>query len=52
MLAQLGVPESMAERGLNHKLRGVKGIYNKHDYFEERKEAIDKLSYFVCPIVK
>jgi integrase len=40
MLAQLGVPGHIAERCLNHKLRGVEGIYNQHDYFEERKEAL------------
>ncbi|MGY5798410.1 tyrosine-type recombinase/integrase [Rheinheimera faecalis] len=44
MLAQIGVPGHIAERCLNHKLKGVEGIYNKHDYFEERNEALRLLS--------
>ncbi len=40
-LAALGVDAHIAERCLNHKLKGVEGIYNRHDYFEERKKALD-----------
>lgn len=39
-LAALGVEAHVAERCLNHKLKGVEGIYNRHDYFEERKVAL------------
>jgi integrase len=39
-LAALGVSREVAERALNHKLRGVEGIYNRHDYFEERRYAL------------
>jgi len=39
-LEALGVLPHVAERCLNHKLRGVVGIYNRHDYFEERKSAL------------
>ncbi len=39
-LAALGVSREVAERALNHKLRGVEGIYNRHDYLEERKAAL------------
>ncbi|NYT64745.1 tyrosine-type recombinase/integrase [Alcaligenaceae bacterium] len=44
LLAALGVPGHVAERCLNHKLKGVEGIYNRHDYFNERKEALDLLA--------
>lgn len=44
LLAEIGIPGHVAERCLNHKLKGVEGIYNKHDYFEERKEALVKLA--------
>lgn len=40
-LAALGVAPHVAERCLNHKLKGVEGIYNRHDYFEERKAALE-----------
>ena len=41
-LAALGVAPHIAERCLNHKLKGVEGIYNRHDYFDERKKALDE----------
>lgn len=41
-LAGLGVNTHIAERCLNHKIKGVEGIYNQHDYFDERKEALGK----------
>lgn len=39
-LAALGVESHIAERCLNHKLKGVEGIYNRHDYLDERREAL------------
>lgn len=52
LLAQLGVPGHVAERCLNHKLKGVEGIYNKHDYFEERKGALEKLADHLKNIIQ
>lgn len=40
-LEALGVLPHIAERCLNHKIKGVEGIYNRHDYFEERKAALN-----------
>ncbi|EPE1528220.1 TPA: tyrosine-type recombinase/integrase [Citrobacter freundii] len=39
-LAALGVDPIVAERCLNHKIKGVEGIYNRHQYFNERKAAL------------
>ncbi|UVC29308.1 site-specific integrase [Pantoea sp. SOD02] len=39
-LAALGVDPVVAERCLNHRIKGVEGIYNRHQYFEERKAAL------------
>ncbi len=41
-LAALGVEPHIAERCLNHKIDGVEGIYNRHAYFNERREALAK----------
>ena len=41
-LAALGVEPHVAERCLNHKLKGVEGVYNRHDYFEERRRALEE----------
>jgi integrase len=40
-LSSLGVRSEVAERCLNHKLPGVQGVYNTHDYFAERKAALE-----------
>ena len=42
-LAELGVDPIVAERCLNHRIKGVEGIYNRHQYFEERREALAML---------
>ncbi len=39
-----GVAGQVAERCLNHKLKGVEGIYNRHDFLEERREAHQKVA--------
>lgn len=41
-LAGLGVAPYVAERCLNHAVKGVEGIYNRHDFYEERKAALQK----------
>lgn len=52
LLASLGIPGHIAERCLNHKLQGVEGVYNRYDYFDERKEALDLLAKKISPIAK
>ncbi|MBW5869957.1 tyrosine-type recombinase/integrase [Yersinia enterocolitica] len=39
-LAALGIDPIVAERCLNHRIKGVEGIYNRHQYFDERKTAL------------
>lgn len=39
-LAALGIRREVAERCLGHKLRGVEGTYDRHNYFEERRSAL------------
>lgn len=51
LLAYLGVSSHIAERCLNHKLKGVEGIYNRHDYMDERREALNKLAALISPFV-
>lgn len=40
-LAALGVDPVVAERCLNHRIKGVEGIYNRHQYFDERRHALE-----------
>lgn len=39
-LSALGVRSEIAERCLNHKLRGVLGVYDQHEFLAERREAL------------
>lgn len=43
-LSALGVPGFIAERCLNHKVRGVEGVYDRHEYIDERRAALCKLA--------
>ncbi|ADT69752.1 tyrosine-type recombinase/integrase [Pseudoalteromonas sp. SM9913] len=52
LLAQLGVPDNIAERCLNHKIKGVEGVYNRYDYFDERQKALTALAELVIPLTK
>ncbi|VFS61405.1 Uncharacterised protein [Kluyvera cryocrescens] len=42
-LEALGVNPIVAERCLNHRIKGVEGIYNRHQYLNERREALAML---------
>lgn len=46
-LAELGVQPHIAELCINHKLKGVWAIYDRHDYFDERKRALQQLSEYL-----
>lgn len=50
LLAKVGIQGHIAERCLNHKLKGVEGIYDRYDYFDERREALTKLSSLINPL--
>jgi len=41
-LAALGVRREVAERCLGHAIRGVEGTYDRHDYFKERRAALEQ----------
>ncbi len=46
-LSALGTVPHIAERCLNHKVQGVEGIYDRHDYIDERREALTKWAEFL-----
>jgi len=41
-LAALGVRREVAERCLGHAIMGVEGTYDRHDYFKERRAALEQ----------
>jgi integrase len=50
LLAELGVAPHVAELCLNHKPRGVEGVYNRHSYFAERRAALASLADLVAQL--
>jgi len=52
LCSKLGISGDVAERCLNHKIKGVEGIYDRHDYFEERKNAHQRVSDHLEPLLK
>lgn len=46
-MRKLGVSRDISEMCLNHKLKGVEGIYDQHTYYEERREALDLWARFI-----
>jgi len=51
LAASQGVPGHVAERCLNHKLKGVEGIYDRHDYLQERTEAHAKVATLLEAVI-
>jgi integrase len=44
LLSRAGVSADIAERCLGHVIGGVRGIYDRHEYFEEKKRAFELLA--------
>ena len=51
LMAKAGVADNIAERTLGHTVGGVHGIYNRHDYFNEKSEALQKLATLIEQII-
>ncbi|MBT4549312.1 MAG: tyrosine-type recombinase/integrase [Gammaproteobacteria bacterium] len=51
LLSSEGIPGHIAERCLNHKLKGVEGIYDRYDYLDERKHALEVISKKIAPLI-
>ena len=51
-LELMGVSTVVAERALNHKIGGLHDVYMKHDYLEERSEALENWAKFLASCQK
>jgi hypothetical protein len=50
-MSRAGVSADFAERCLAHVISGVRGIYDRHAHFDEKKRAFDALATLVERIV-
>lgn len=51
LMSRAGVNADIAERCLGHVIGGVRGIYDRHEYFEETKRAFEALAAQIERIV-
>lgn len=51
LMARNGVRAEVSERVLNHTVPGIRHIYDRHSYSEEKKEALEILAEEVARIV-
>jgi integrase len=51
LMARAGVPGDVAEQVLGHKIPGVRGVYDRHSYAMEKRDALEKLGALVGRIL-
>jgi integrase len=51
LLSRAGVQPHVSERVLGHAMPGVEGIYDRHAYFEEKADALERLATLVGRIL-
>jgi hypothetical protein len=50
-MQRLGIPFEVREACCNHTIKGVAGIYNRHDYADEKRYAFEALAAELARIV-
>jgi integrase len=50
-MSRAQVPERAAEECLGHVIGGIKGVYGRHSYFNEKRHAYDKLAALLDRII-
>jgi integrase len=51
LMSRAGVPTDHAERCLGHVIGGVRGVYDRHEYYEEKRRAFEALAAQIERIV-
>lgn len=51
LLSRAGVRPDIAERVLGHTIKGVEGVYDRHEYFDEKADALARLAALIERIV-
>jgi integrase len=47
LMVRAGVRPDVSERVLGHVIRGVEGIYDRHSYADEKRDALEKLATMI-----
>jgi len=52
LMSRAGVPSDHAEQVLAHVIGGVRGVYDRHEYAAEKRDALEKLAALVERILQ
>jgi len=52
LMSRAGVRSTWAEQALGHVIPGVEGVYDQHDYAQEKKKALDDLAKAIDSILQ
>jgi integrase len=52
LMSRAGVPSDHAERALGHVMPGVRGVYDRHEFYEEKKRAFAMLAAEITHIIE
>jgi integrase len=52
LMARAGVTSDVAERVLGHVMPGVRGVYDRHEYLAEKRDALERLAALVEKIIE
>ena len=39
-----GVPPDHAERAIGHAIGGIRGVYDRHEFYDEKRQALEVLA--------
>jgi integrase len=51
LMSRAGVSADIAERVLGHVIPGVRGVYDRHSFIDEKRDAVDRLARLVTQIL-
>jgi hypothetical protein len=51
-MSRAGVRDDYAERVLGHAISGVKGVYDRHKYTDQKREALRMLAGLIDNILR
>jgi integrase len=52
LMSRAAVPSDHAERALGHVMAGVRGTYDRHEFYEEKRQAFEALASLIERIVR
>jgi integrase len=51
LMSRAGVSADIGERVINHKIGGVRGVYDRYEFFDEKKDALERLEGLIKTIL-